>query len=133
MRAKRAEALGQALFQISLDRAGQHGRGAFGADRDGHWITVHDGGRDELAVLQVVHDINQRAACQRQMRCARVLDGIFICAVKQLCTDRIAVIHCARHKVKLAGVVPLLNLSSWLGSEYTVSSQRISSACAVSP
>ena len=74
---------GQALFQIGLDRTGQHGGRAFGADGDGHGVTVHDGGGDKGAVVQIVDDIDQGPFGTRNRSGAGVFGSIFIGGIEQ--------------------------------------------------
>jgi hypothetical protein len=87
---ERAERGWQPRLQVGLDRARQNGGRALGADRDGHGIAVDDGGRDEIAVLQIVDDVDQRALGAGDVGDTGVLGRILGCAVDCYGAARVA-------------------------------------------
>ena len=88
-----AQRCGQYRFKVGLNRAGQHGGGPFGANRDGDWIAIDDCGGDELAVRKIVDDVYKRALGRGDGGGAGVLNGVLVCAVEKHGTNCIAVVH----------------------------------------
>ncbi|OIQ65300.1 hypothetical protein GALL_531430 [mine drainage metagenome] len=63
---KLAEQGRKVFLHLGFDRARQHGCRTLGANRHHHRGAVNDGGRDEVAVFQVIDDIDQGAIGLRQ-------------------------------------------------------------------
>ena len=57
-----AKARGEIGFQMRLDLAGEHGARPFGADGDGDWVAVDDGGGDEAGGLGFVDNVDQHTS-----------------------------------------------------------------------
>ena len=87
---------GEALLQISLDRAGQYRRRAFGSNRDCDWVTIDYGGRDELAVGKVVDDVYLSTIRVGQGRNAGIFRVILIRGVEQDRAHRVACLQSTR-------------------------------------
>ena len=114
---ERAKAGGQLRLQIGLDRAGQHGRCAFCANRNGHRIAVHNGRRDELAAAEVIDDIDHRAICAGNGRGACIRVVIFIGGIGQHRAERITRRDRAGHVAQFARCGPGQDLRIGLGRE----------------
>jgi hypothetical protein len=90
MRASGPSVVGSRASRSALIARARTGRRALGADRDGHGIAVDDGGRDEIAVLQIVDDVDQRALGAGDVGDTGVLGRILGCAVDCYGAARVA-------------------------------------------
>ena len=108
----------QLRLQIGLDGPGKDRGGAFGPDRNGYRVTVHDGRGDELAVIKIVDNIDQCALSIGNRRDARVLGIIFVSSVKQRGSLRITRLHGARDDLQLALIGPFANVIGDLSSDH---------------
>ena len=90
---QRAKGAGQALFQVGLDGAGQHGRGTLGADGDRHGVAVDDCRGDELRGFQVVYPVGQCAVGLCQSGDAGVFRGVVVGGVEQRGAGGVAGFH----------------------------------------
>ena len=107
---QRSQRCGQAFLQIGLDRTGQHGGRAFGADGNGHGVTVDDGGGDKGAVVQIVDDIDQGPLGTRNRGGAGVFGLVFIGSVEEFRTQHIAVAQGAGVQRQAARIGPCRDL-----------------------
>ena len=117
MRASSPSRDGQARLQIGLDRAGEHRGRALGADGDGHRVAVDDGGGDELAVVQVVDDVDQRAVRPRDRGGAGVLGRVLVGGIEERGAGRVAGLHRAAHEAQAPLGRPALDLGRRVGGE----------------
>ena len=81
------------MAPVGFDGAGKNGCRPFGADSHHNGVAVDDGGGDELAVGEVIDDIDQRALGGGDGGGAGVFGGVFVCCVKQCGTVDIAVVQ----------------------------------------
>ena len=100
-----------------LDRARENGRRAFRADGDDHRIAVDQGGRDELRVRRVVHDVDERARRPADRGGTSVLALIVVRAVEQRRAVRIAGLDGALDQLDAARIRPSAHAFTGLRSE----------------
>ena len=110
-----AECIGQLGLKIRFDRACENRGRAFGADRDRDRVTVHNSGGDELAVAQIVDDIDERTVCMCDSSGAGVFCFVFGGGVEKRGAERVARLHRPCDQGQLAGLGPVFNLRGSAG------------------
>ena len=97
--------------------AGRNRRSPFGADGHGHRVTIDDGGGDELAVLEVVHNVDKRPVRPREGRGAGIFGGILVSGIEEHGAEGIAGLHGAANEAQTTLGGPLRDLGGGVGRE----------------
>ena len=106
----------EVLFVERLDATREDRGRAFGANGDGHGISVNDGGCDEITVFEVIDDVDQRAASVAEFGDAGVFSGVFGRAINEGGAKGIAPVERALDQGETLFVCPSLDLGVWVGT-----------------
>ena len=120
----------QHRLDLGLDLAREDGRRALGADRDRHRVAVDDRGRDEIAAVEVVDDVDERAGRAADRRRPSVALGLAGRAVDERRAVGVARRQVARHELEPPLRRPGLDLGRRIARRRRRASPPSSSAAA---
>jgi hypothetical protein len=104
------------FLRLRFDATGEDGGCTLRTDGNGNGIAVHDCGGDEIAVIEIIDDIDQRPGGMADPCDTGILRHILIRAVDQHGAERVPVVDPARDEMKSALPGPSRNLSMGVGS-----------------